>query len=111
MNFEIRVNIIGDWVELTLVEYKTGNVVSTLRWQDKRDLSDKLLSNIANLLKKKGLTLNNITEIVFSCDSPYFSFEDRLVETEIMSEDSSKRCGFTAWQTGEIIAKTLNYVL
>lgn len=113
MNVEIRIKIVGDWVELSVAEYETGEVVFVSNWQDKKDLSDKLLLNIDSALRKKKLSLKNICDIIFFCDSPYFSADLHgiLEDPNVSSSDCSGKCGFTAWQTGEIMAKTLKFSL
>jgi hypothetical protein len=60
----------------------TGNIIS--------DLSEKLLMKIDLLLKKKKVSLDDISKFNFI---------------------SSGKCGFTARQTGEITAKVLNFGL
>jgi hypothetical protein len=111
MNFEIKVLITGDWVELSLSEYETGEIVSISRWQDQRNLSEELLSKISDICKRKKIGLKNIREISFSCDCPYFETKEKLLEAKLEAVDYSNRCGFTTWQTGEIIAKVLNFTL
>jgi hypothetical protein len=111
MNFEIKVLITGDWVELSLLKYETGEIVSVSRWQDQRNLSDELLSRISSICKRKKINLKNIREINFSCDCPYFTAKEKLSEAGLGVVDYSGRCGFTTWQTGEIITKVLNFAL
>lgn len=111
MNFEIKVLITGDWVELSLLDYETGETVSVSRWQDQRNLSDELLFKISAICKRKKIGLKNIRKIDFSCDSPYFAVKEKLTEVKLESVDYLGKCGFTTWQTGEIISKVLNFTL
>lgn len=111
MNFEINISITGDWVELSLSEYETGEIVSVSRWQDQRNLSDQLLLRINAICKRKNISLKNIREINFSCDCPYFTAKEKSSEAKLEAVNYSGKCGFTTWQTGEIMSKVLNFTL
>ena len=86
MKSKLKIEIIGNKASVFLLDEKR-NVVSKLTWTDNRDLSEKLLRKIDLLLKKKKISLNNISQFDFA---------------------SSGKCGFTAQQVGEITTKVLN---
>ena len=86
MKFILKIKIIENRVSLFLMDNKKKNVAKS-EWTDNRDLSEKLLGKIDLLLKKKKISLNDISRFDFT---------------------SSEKCGFTARQTGEITAKVLN---
>ena len=60
-----------------------------LKWNDQRDLSEKLLKKIDSLLKRNNLTINDISKVSFS----------------------GKNYGFMTGQVGKITAKVLNFGL
>ena len=60
-----------------------------LEWNDRRDLSEKLLRKIDLLLEKNNLTINDISKINFN----------------------SKKCGFMTEQVCKITANVLNFGL
>ncbi|MCK5724183.1 MAG: hypothetical protein KAI84_16750 [Gammaproteobacteria bacterium] len=83
----MKIKITGNTINLFLVDNKK-KVVARSEWTDNRDLSEKLLGKIDLLLKKKKISLNDISRFDFT---------------------SSEKCGFTARQIGEITAKVLNF--
>ncbi len=87
MKFILKIKITGNTINLFLVDNKK-KVVARSEWTDNRDLSEKLLGKIDLLLKKKKISLNDISRFDFT---------------------SSEKCGFTARQIGEITAKVLNF--
>ena len=86
MKFILKIKIIGNEISLFLIDNKK-KIIAESEWVDKRDLSEKLLRKIDLLLKKKKVSLNNISKFDFS---------------------SSGKCGFTTQQIGEITAKVLS---
>ncbi len=86
MKFILKIKIIGNEISLFLIDNKK-KIIAESKWVDKRDLSEKLLRKIDLLLKKKKVSLSNISKFDFS---------------------SSGKCGFTTQQIGEITAKVLN---
>lgn len=109
MKFKLKIEIIGNKVSVSLFN-KEGGILSKLDWTDQRDLSEKLLRKINLLLQKNKLVMKNIERVDFNCDSPYFK---KKYETISLNDDFSSKgkCGFTTWQVGEIVIKTLNFVL
>ncbi len=106
--FRLKIEIIGNKVSLSLLDEKK-KTTDELSWIDKRDLSEKLLKNIDSLLRRNGLSIDSIRGVDFYCDSPYFQKKQELDIDENLSY--KRRCGFTAWQIGEITARTLNFGL
>ena len=104
---KLRIEIIGNNASVFLVDKKI-NFISKLTWIDKRNLSEKLLVKIDLLLRKNKFTIKDIEKIDFKCDSPYFEKNKKIDPMENIS--SKNKCGFTAWQTGEIVAKVLNFL-
>ena len=86
MKFILKIKIIENKISLFLIDNKK-KIIAESEWVDKRDLSEKLLKKIDLLLKKKKVSLSNISKFDFS---------------------SSGKCGFTTQQIGEITAKVLN---
>ncbi len=86
MKFILKIKIIEDKISLFLIDNKK-KIIAESEWVDKRDLSEKLLRKIDLLLKKKKVSLSNISKFDFS---------------------SSGKCGFTTQQIGEITAKVLS---
>ena len=68
---------------------KSKTEFKKLKWNDRRDLSEKLLKKIDLLLKKNNLVMDDISKVNFS----------------------GKEYGFMAGQVGKITAKILNYTL
>ena len=86
MKFILKIKIIENKISLFLID-NNKKIIAESEWVDKRDLSEKLLRKIDLLLKKKKISLNNISKFDFF---------------------SSGKCGFTTQQIGEITAKVLN---
>jgi tRNA A37 threonylcarbamoyladenosine modification protein TsaB len=87
MKFTLKIKIIENKISLFLVDDKKKNIAKS-EWDDNKDLSEKLLTKIDLLLKRKKVSLNNISKFDFI---------------------SSGKCGFTSRQIGEITAKVLNF--
>ena len=83
----LLIKIIDDQVTLFLLNDKNKKTAE-LKWKDRRDLSEKLLVKIDQLLKKNKLSLSNISRVNFE----------------------SRDCGFMAGQIGKITAEVLNGV-
>ena len=109
MKFKLKIEIIGNKANIFLLD-KKRNIISKLSWIDRRDLSEKLLKKIDLLLRKNKLTIKDIEKIDFECDSPYFKNKSENIFLE-NGFSSKNKCGFTAWQTGEITAKVLNFAI
>jgi len=114
MNIELKIEIKGSTVNLFLTKRikRKREIIDALEWKDRKNLSEKLLRKIDLLLKKNNLDINNISKTVFYCDSPYFLGKTKNKNwTALEQKNSRRKCGFTAWQIGEITSKTLNFVL
>lgn len=107
---EIKLAITGNQAEMRLIG-DDGICLGRSRWEDKRDLSSQLFRKMDALLGRRGIPLKKIRKVSFVCDSPYFSQEGRWEDMRLENIASQGRCGFTAWQTGEIVAKVLNFTL
>jgi len=83
---KLKIEIIDNKVSVLLLDRR--DIISKLTWIDNRDLSEKLLRKIDLLLKKKRISLDDVSKFDFT---------------------SSGKCGFTARQIGEITAKVLNF--
>ncbi len=108
MMYDLKINIICDQVSLILKD-KRGNDISKSFWTDKRDLSEKILVKIDKLLKNNNIPFSSLYRVDFSCDSPYFQKSKKISLNKNIS--SKNKCGFMAWQIGQITAKTMNLVL
>jgi hypothetical protein len=108
--FKLKIEVFGDKVSLFLAD-REGRIISKSRWIDNRNLSEKLLVKIDSLLKRNGLTIDNILKVDFSCNSPYFSNFKNGNEIKLENVSSKNRCGFTSWQIGETTAKILSLSL
>ncbi len=84
----LLIKIIGDQVTLFLLDNEDKKTAE-LKWKDRRDLSEKLLVKIDQLLKKNKLSLSDISKINFK----------------------SRDCGFMAGQIGKITAEVLSFNL
>ena len=108
MKLKLKIEIIGNRMSVFLLD-KKEIIISKSTWIDNRDLSEKLLKKIDLLLRKNKLVIKDIKKVDFECDSPYFEKNKKIDFKDIVS--SKNKCGFTAWQTGEITAKVLNLSL
>lgn len=108
MKLKLKIEITGNKASVLLLD-KKRNIISESVWIDERDLSEKILSKIDFLLKRNNLSIKDISKIDFNCDSPYFGKKKKIIREENLS--SKNKCGFTSWQTGEITARALNFVL
>jgi|GEM_PF-1658738 hypothetical protein len=108
---EIKIAVKGNRAEMRLIGDDGLEVLDKSTWEDKRDLSSKFFSKMDALLKRNGVPLRKICKVVFICDSPYFSRRGRWQDMKLENVDSFGKCGFTAWQTGEIISEVMNFAL
>ncbi len=110
-SFVLKITIIGNAVSLFLVGNRK-KIIAESKWKANRNLSERLLEKADLLLKKKKLSLNDISKVDFFCDSPYYKNNRRNIKTANDGNKKPKKtCGFTAWQTGEIAAKVLNFMI
>lgn len=107
--FEVRLKIKGNVAELILLNSKEPDKLAYSSWIDKRDLSRQFFLRLEKLLAKQGILASEIGKVKFYCDSPYFLRKEKNLE--IVELDSIGKCGFTAWQTGEIISRVMNFAL
>lgn len=110
MKFEMELKIVGTSVLLSLIN-PSGSQILQANWEDKRNLSDKLLEKIVFILKKEGISFKNIRKINFYCDSPYFAKNEKWEDMKMENFEFTGKCGFTTWQTGEIFSKVINFAL
>jgi hypothetical protein len=108
---EIDIKITGNQAEMRLVSDDGVKVLGKIAWEDKRDLSSKLFEKMDMLLGRSGIPLRKIGKVSFVCDSPYFARKGRWQDMKLENIDGTGRCGFTAWQTGEIISKVMDFAL
>ena len=89
----LDIKIINNKVILSILDNsdkkKSKAEFKKLEWNDRRDLSEKLLKKIDLLLKKNNLVLDNISKINFN----------------------GRESGFMAGQVGKITTKVLNFGL
>jgi len=87
--YSLSIKIINNEVILSISdrEKRSKAEFKKLKWNDQRDLSEKLLKKIDLLLKKNNLTPGNISKVNFS----------------------GKEYGFMTGQVGKITAKILNF--
>jgi len=104
--FKLKISIIGNLVNLFLFD-RNGIEISKSVWTDERNLSEKILVKIDSLLKKSKLTISDIFDVDFNCDSPYFQSSKKIDLNENLS--SENKCGFMAWQVAEVSTKILNF--
>lgn len=104
--FKLKISILGGKVGLFLQD-REGIEISKSTWTDRRDLSEKILVKIDLILAKNNLALSDIFDIDFNCDSPYFQKSKNIALNENLS--SKDKCGFMAWQIGEVTTKVLNF--
>mgnify|MGYP000872134733 CR=1 FL=1 len=108
---EIRISITGNRAEMRLVGDDGLRVLGKSAWEDNRDLSSKIFLKMDALLSRSGVSFGKVRRVSFSCDSPYFSRKGRWQDMRLEDIDGTGRCGFTAWQTGEIVAEVMNFAL
>ncbi|MDD3005962.1 MAG: hypothetical protein PHX30_00030 [Candidatus Pacebacteria bacterium] len=111
MTLEIKIQIKGAQAGLSLCDLDSGGELDKMEWEDKRDLSDKLFLKMDAMLCKQKIPLERVQKISFSCDSPYFARKEKWQELHLENIDGTGKCGFTAWQTGEIISKVMSFAL
>ena len=89
----LNIKIINNRVVLSISDNsdkkKSKVEFKKLEWNDRRDLSEKLLKKIDLLLKKNNLAGSGISKVNFT----------------------GKDCGFMAGQVGKITTKVLNFGL
>lgn len=106
---EIKIQIKGVQAELFLRD--SGEELGKMKWEDKRDMSSKLFQKMDALLRKCDISLRQVKKISFDCDSPYFARKEKWQDLRLENLDGTGKCGFTAWQTGEIIAKVVDFAI
>ena len=111
MKLEVEMSVEGNRARLRLVEIGSGRLLARTEWEDRRDLADRYFRKLDSLLAKSGLGKGDIAGTTFDCDSPYFDKARATAELRMEQIDSTGKCGFTAWQTGEIISKVMNFAL
>lgn len=110
MAYELNIEIGGTCVRLSLLD-ANGREVANAAWEDKRDLSTRLFQKAQSLLKRKKIPLRQLERVNFTCDSPYFARKGKWTDLTMEDIDSTGKCGFTTWQTGEIISGVVNFAL
>jgi hypothetical protein len=108
---EVKIKVQGNRAELSLYNLSADKELSKTLWEDKRDLSAQLFAKMDALLHKEKTTLKQVGKISFDCDSPYFARKEKWQELHLENFDGTGKCGFTAWQTGEVIARVINFAL
>lgn len=83
----LDIKITNDQTLLLLSDSIVKTKIKKTRWNNQRDLSEKLLKKIDYLLKKNNLSKNNIAKVNFE----------------------GQECGFMTEQTGKITAEILNF--
>lgn len=111
MRILIKMEAVGRQVQLVLEEAGSHRMVAVARWEDRRDLSQKFFQKLEDLLVKNDLSVRDIGGMEFSCDSPYFARRGKWQEMRLEELDGTGKCGFTAWQTGEMIMKAMNFAV
>ena len=109
MSLEIKIQIRGVQAEISLRD--SGEELGKMKWEDKRDLSSKFFQKMSALLRKCNISLRQVQQISFDCDSPYFARKEKWQDLRLENLDGTGKCGFTSWQTGEIIASVMNFAL
>ncbi len=110
MEMTIKIEIIGKKVSLYLLD-EIYRIIDIIIWEDKRDLSEKLLKKLDLILEKNRVLFEKVKKFDFYCDSPYFGKEKGREIFNIEELNSKGKCGFTSWQIGEITAKFLNFCI
>ncbi len=107
MNSElvVRLEVRGRQASLELLAEDMA--LARARWEDRRDLSERFFVQLERLLRRCGRTRSAVARYEFDCDSPYFGRPQAALALEEL--DSTGRCGFTAWQAGETLARVLNF--
>lgn len=104
MKTTIRLEVKGRAVALGLLG--DGKTLEAAHWEDRRDLPDRFFRQLERMLLRRKLSRRDIEGFDFSCDSPYFARNGAIRMEEL---DSTGRCGFTAWQAGETLARVFNF--
>lgn len=105
----LKITIIGNTASLFLIN-NGKKIIAESKWEDNKDLSERLLEKVDFLLKKKKLSLSDISKVDFFCDFPYYKSKRKNIKiANVANKKPKKTCGFTAWQTGEITTKVLNF--
>ena len=111
MAFEIKIKIKGAEVSAALLDVISGKEVARSAWKDERNLSSELFKRMDIILRKAKITLKDVEKVSFDCDSPYFGKKQKWEDMRMEKIDSTGKCGFTTWQTGEVIAEVVNFAL
>lgn len=109
--FEVSIKVIGNWAEMVWSDFKTGEEISISRWEDRRDLSDQILKKMYAVGKSRKIDSRQIARVNFTCDSPYAEMSQAPQTYNLAKVDATDRCGFTSWQTGNILAAVMNFAL
>ncbi len=107
---EIIIMVTGNQAEVRLIG-DDGRVLGKSAWEDKRDLSSKLFIKLDALLGRSHIPPKKIGKVSFVCDSPYFARKGRWQDMRLENIDGTGLCGFTAWQTGEVISRVMDFAL
>ena len=111
MAFEIKIEIKGTEASASLLDVISGKEVARSAWKDERNLSSEFFKRMNIILRKAKITLRDVEKVSFDCDSPYFGKKQKWEDMQMEKIDSTGKCGFTTWQTGGIIAETMNFAL
>lgn len=111
MKIHINLEIVGRQVRLRLEDGRDRSTVAEAKWDDERDLSQQFFRKLESLFRKSNLAMRDVEKMEFSCDSPYFARKTKWQEMKLEDLDGTGKCGFTAWQTGEIISTAVNFAL
>lgn len=111
MELEVKLEVEGNRARLRLFDAGNGRLLASSEWEDRRDLADRYFRKLESLLAKHGLGKKDIARVDFDCDSPYFRGELAKAPLRMEQLNSTGKCGFTAWQTGETISKVMNFAL
>lgn len=107
---KLVLSVFGKKVSLCLYsDLKEVELVQCVRWEDNRDLTDKLFVQIEKILRNTQFSWQDIREFAFKCDSPYVTWTQADQLSDVCSADCLGKCSFTSWQTGDIVMKVLNF--